>query len=328
MKLLFAFCNVLVCFLAMGTPADSLRTEKHDEGLFVIHKVDESETLYSISKRYGSTIEFILKYNPIDETKIEIGQIIRVIIDQNENTSSPVITEENKNHKIHVVKSGETLYGISKTHNISIKELKKLNGLETNEIATGSKLVLALDTSANQSKNLSLEEKTRVPIKNDFQKYVVLSEDNMFSVAEKFDVKIDSIKKWNQLTAEAVQEGMILFIKTPVTDSSQIKPIHKSKKVATLDENGFNKILEEGIASVIDGVKTKKYLALHKNLPIGTNLEVKNMMNGRVVHVKVVGKLPETGINKNILLRLSQIAYDHLGILDAKTRVEIAYVKE
>ena len=328
MKLLFAFCNILACFLAMGTPADSLRTEKHDEGLFVIHKVDESETLYSISKRYGSTIEFILKYNPIDETKIEIGQIIRVIIDQNENTSPPVITEEIKNHKIHVVKSGETLYGISKIHDISIKEIKKLNGLETNEIATGSKLVLALDTSANQSKNLSIEEKIRVPIKNDFQKYVVLSEDNMFSVAEKFDVKIDSIKEWNQLTAEAVQEGMILFIKTPVTDSSQTKPIHKSKKVATLDENGFNKILEEGIASVIDGVKTKKYLALHKNLPIGTNLEVKNMMNGRVVHVKVVGKLPETGINKNILLRLSQIAYDHLGILDAKTRVEIAYVKE
>lgn len=40
----------------------------------------------------------------------------------------------------HVVKKGETLYGISKDHNITVDKLKELNGLNSNVIGVGSKL--------------------------------------------------------------------------------------------------------------------------------------------------------------------------------------------
>ena len=74
-------------------------------------------------------------------------------------------------------------------------------------------------------------------------------------------------------------------------------------------------------------MNTSKYLALHRHLPIGTNIEVKNLMNGQLVHVKVVGKLPNTGLNKKLIVRLSKAAYDQLGILDSKARVEVSYFK-
>ncbi|MEO1257112.1 MAG: peptidoglycan-binding protein, partial [Bacteroidota bacterium] len=91
--------------------------------------------------------------------------------------------------------------------------------------------------------------------------------------------------------------------------------------------DGFERVFEEGVASVIESMKTSRFLALHRTLPIGTNLKVRNLMNNQVVHVKVVGKLPSTGLNKNLLLRLSQPAYDQLGILDSKSRVEVSYSK-
>ncbi len=79
--------------------------------------------------------------------------------------------------------------------------------------------------------------------------------------------------------------------------------------------------------SAVDA-QTNKYLALHRTLPIGTQLEVRNLMNNFKVYVKVVGKLPDTGVNENIVVRLSGSAYETLGVVDPRIRVEISYFKE
>ena len=81
------------------------------------------------------------------------------------------------------------------------------------------------------------------------------------------------------------------------------------------------------MAAVIDGNSdTKKYLALHRTAPIGTIMRVRNEMTNLSVFVRVVGKLPNTGANNNVLLRLSQAAQEALGALDGKFRVEVSYV--
>ena len=85
-------------------------------------------------------------------------------------------------------------------------------------------------------------------------------------------------------------------------------------------------MIEEGTARKIeDVVDTKKYLALHRTLPIGSMIEVRNLMNNQKIFVKVVGKLPETGLNKNVLVRLSPICFERLGVIDPMTRVEVSY---
>ena len=83
---------------------------------------------------------------------------------------------------------------------------------------------------------------------------------------------------------------------------------------------------EDGIGAVIDNSGTDKYLALHKTAPVGTIMEVKNMVNGQTVYVRVIGQLPDTGENDNVLVRLSPRAVAKLGTTDAKFRVETSYV--
>ena len=81
-----------------------------------------------------------------------------------------------------------------------------------------------------------------------------------------------------------------------------------------------------GIAAPISNSGTDKYLALHKTAPVGTIMQVKNQMNGQSVYVRVIGALPDTGENENVLVRLSPRAMQKLGTSDAKFRVETSYV--
>ena len=48
--------------------------------------------------------------------------------------------KEKNNSKYYIVKKGDTLYSISKKYNMSLKDLKNLNKLKSNNIKIGQKL--------------------------------------------------------------------------------------------------------------------------------------------------------------------------------------------
>jgi len=339
MRFVFTVVSVIWVGMAFAVPRDSLRAERRAEGLFVVHQVEEKETIYSIAKRYGGSVESIIKHNQIKDNRIEIGQIIYVLVEK-ENTSEP---KETNQANIHVVAAGETLYSISRQHNIKLKDLRKWNNLTDNNISLGMKLKLSGEVEdrlpANEEENTAAnlaKEKTDTLVKDadvpsfpteEFQKYLVQTGETLATIAERIKVSIDSLRTWNRLDGDYLKIGQELRYKK--TDESPVTTINKpnEKRRVKIDEKGFERVYEEGIASVIESMNTTKFLALHRTLPIGTNLQVRNLMNNQVVHVKVIGTLPNTGVNKNILLRLSRPAYDQLGILDSKARVEVSYSK-
>ncbi|MFZ9045660.1 MAG: hypothetical protein ACO2ZZ_07320, partial [Cyclobacteriaceae bacterium] len=94
-------------------------------------------------------------------------------------------------------------------------------------------------------------------------------------------------------------------------------------------DGGVSKLYEEGIAKATNKqFNTSKYLALHRTLSVGTVFQVKNLMNNQTIYVRVVGKLPNTGINEGIMIRLTPKAFERLGIIDEKALVGITYFDE
>jgi rare lipoprotein A (peptidoglycan hydrolase) len=85
-------------------------------------------------------------------------------------------------------------------------------------------------------------------------------------------------------------------------------------------------VRENGLAATIEGAVTDKYLALHKTAPVGTIMQVRNSMNNQSVYVRVIGQLPDTGENSNILVRLSPRAVQRLSMPNSRFRVETSYV--
>lgn len=345
MRFVFTLVSLLMLEVALATPIDSIRAERRAEGLFIVHEVEEKETIYSIAKRYGGSVIGIIKHNQIVDNRIEIGQIIYVLVEDEKPVKAVVVTDMPAGDDIHIVQMGETLYSISRQHDVKLKELRRWNNLPDNNISPGMPLKLSRDaevpevkkpkekdTVVEQPKVVEMEEDSaEVEELNpfaDFEKYLVQTGETLSTIAKKVGVSIDSLKIWNGLETDYLKIGQQLFFreKEEVVDAKRIEP--KKPTRTQIDEKGFERIYEEGVASVIQSMNTTRFLALHRTLPIGTNLEVRNLMNNQVVHVKVVGKLPNTGLNKNLLLRLSQPAYDQLGILDSKSRVEVSYNKQ
>lgn len=338
MKFAYTLISLFVVTLTYGSPIDSLRSEQREEGLFVVHEVEQEETLYSISKRYGGSVLNIIKHNQIVDNRIEIGQIIYVLVEDVKPTQASVIEDPTADLlDIHRVESGETLYSISRKYGVKLKDLRKWNKLSNNDLSLGmliklsKKAKLEIDTLVAETitkVEIAELDTAKVDSLQGFEKYLVQTGETLSTIGRKIGSSIDSLKFWNDLQSDYLKIGQQLYYKP--SEEVETIDINKPKKNSRvqIDENGFERIYEEGVASVIPSMETSRFLALHRSLPIGTTLEVRNLMNNQIVHVKVVGILPNTGLNKNLLLRLSQPAYDQLGILDSKSRVEVSYNKK
>ncbi|HEX9957255.1 MAG TPA: peptidoglycan-binding protein, partial [Fibrella sp.] len=83
---------------------------------------------------------------------------------------------------------------------------------------------------------------------------------------------------------------------------------------------------EIGFADMIEGNDpSTKYLALHRSAPIGTLVQVRNDITNQSLYVKVIGKLPDTGLNNQVLIRLSGRAFEKLSPNGQRFRAEVSY---
>ena len=127
---------VLLLFIgkfSIATP-DSVGTAKHEGELYILHMVEDDETLYSISKRYGVSIDEIAKANKMDDITIYDGQILK--IPEAKPVVKPVVRA-----KQHTVESGQTLYSIAALYEVeSVEKLKEWNDLLSDTIMIGQVL--------------------------------------------------------------------------------------------------------------------------------------------------------------------------------------------
>jgi cell wall-associated NlpC family hydrolase len=105
----------------------------------ITHIVQSKETLYSLSKQYGITMEAICELNPeLKTSNLKKGAKLKfpnkeAVIQSNKdanavNQNDAIVSITNVVHK---VLAKETLYGISKKYGVSIADIEKLNpGIE------------------------------------------------------------------------------------------------------------------------------------------------------------------------------------------------------
>ena len=304
----------LMSSIAWATTYDSLRTERRGDQLVVIHQVDPGETLFSIGRRYSSEIDEIIRVNNIENNNIRTGQILEIPIELTKET--PKNQNESKNIKsgteVHIVEAGETLFAIGRKYGVKASEIMEWNNLTDESLNIGQKLSIS-----QAAKVVATEKKELILPFDRALRHYVQSGENLQQISEKRKVSEDSLRIWNNLRNNDIKIGQILWYR--IYDRTN-EPIAKEI---------FGKHTVEGIAMQINDMEeTDKYLALHKELPTGTLLEIRNLMNNKKVYVRVVGQLPSTGVNQDILLRLTPISFKRLGILDARARVELIYYDE
>ena len=110
------------------------------------HVVKKLETVYSISKRYGVSEEDIYRLNEGSQWGIREGQTL-LIPQRKPDTiyvEAPAVVQAEPG--IHVVQSGETLFGISRKYGLTVSKLLELNPQKHDaQIAVGERIIVAAD---------------------------------------------------------------------------------------------------------------------------------------------------------------------------------------
>jgi membrane-bound lytic murein transglycosylase D len=107
------------------------------------HSVATSETLYGIAQQYSVSVQDLERWNPgIQHAPLKVGQAVKIFSPEHENGAAlePMHDISSGQYAVHVVQPGETLYGIARMHDVSIKEIMEWNGKADFTIKTGESL--------------------------------------------------------------------------------------------------------------------------------------------------------------------------------------------
>lgn len=163
-----------------------------EEGGYIVKAGD---TLYAIASKFNTTVDEIKKLNNLTSNNLTIGKSLKIP------TSTPSI-EEPKENNVYTVKSGDTLYAIANKFGTTVDKLKEMNNLKSTALSIGQKLTVP---SNQTSSNV----------------YVVKAGDTLYSIAKKFNISVDELKKLNNKTNNAISVGEELNIGTPNTITIQ-----------------------------------------------------------------------------------------------------------
>lgn len=144
--------------------------------------VKKGDTLYSIARKYNTSVDNLKSINNITTDSLAIGQIIKL-----PSTSSTA-------SDTYIVKKGDSLYSIARTYNTSVDKLKEINNLTSNALAIGQVLKLP---SSNASENVV---------------YTVKKGDSLYSIAREYGTTVDAIKKLNNITSNTLSIGQKLLL--------------------------------------------------------------------------------------------------------------------
>lgn len=278
-----------------------------------MHTVRSSETLFSISRLYNVKVEDLKRWNNLADNAISIGQDL--VVREISVPAKPIVNSADKNKKTHTVEQSQTVYSISRMYGISTAELKEWNDLQSDYLDIGQVLIV----SSSQNVNETVGNSSMLPRENNNQVQTLVVEKEEMDLADEKDVvaqKTNFDRDVNTSINKAATTSTVAALPV-VAEDEKTEDITKPAE----------KIVQKGLCEVIENAPdTKKYLAFHRDAPVGTIMQVRNEMNNQSVFVRVVSSIPKTGDNAKVILQISKKAFDRLGAVDKRFPVEISYI--
>lgn len=189
------------------------------------HKIKEGQTLSHIADRYSVSVSSLKRLNNLPSHKIRAGKYLvipvssRKLSDYNLTAYQRKKTLQNihrKGRKItHIIQPGDTFWDLSRTYNVNSHSLARWNGMAIRDpLRTGQKLVIWTKSSRKQA---SLPRSRGGNNTIQHISYRVRNGDSLYRIAQKFNVAISDLRRWNQLKSKYLQPGQRIKLYVDVT---------------------------------------------------------------------------------------------------------------
>ncbi len=183
------------------------------------YTVKPGDSIGAIAKKHHTTVGAIRAANGMKNNKIVAGRHLVIPVSADDKQLYAMSSSQKLPKKAHSsasgskltykVKSGDTLWNIAQSHDVSVKQLSAWNHLSQNsKLKTGQTLTIVApkaSTGAEQMRTVS---------------YKVKSGDSLARIANKFKVTVAELLEWNSLSsAQHIQPGQVLKL---VVDESNL----------------------------------------------------------------------------------------------------------
>jgi LysM repeat protein len=229
---------------------------------YYLHIVKKGETIYSISKAYGITLEELVKENPTAVSSLKEGQSLRIQVSMvssavpSQPSQYQVTARDESKFIYHKLQPGETIYYLSKTYSVSENEIIQSNpGIDINKLPLGYEVAIPRKEFMNE-KQAFVNQETRPYY------HKVTSGETMASIARHYgltprelrrenrDIRFPQVGDYLRIpgmrlpeekpgvplaadTVPVVHEGQVVYLEKP-SEYTSVKNLSGSFNVAVL----------------------------------------------------------------------------------------------
>lgn len=163
------------------------------------YTVKSGDSLWSIAQKYNTTVNELKSLNGLTSNNLQVGQILKV-----PGASTPT-TPTTPSGNTYTVKSGDSLWSIAQSYNTTVNTLKSLNGLTSNDLQIGQTLKLPGNIG-------------ETPVESNT--YTVKAGDSLWSIANKYGITVNELKRLNNLTSDNLTIGQALRVPSSETGTT------------------------------------------------------------------------------------------------------------
>lgn len=309
----------------------------HENDERIIHEVQAGEALFGISRQYNVTIAEIQEWNELESTNLETGMELVIYPQSEPQESQPSIDEleqmdEEERSSIverysesaaesetYTVRSGDTLYGIARQHDMTITELRQINNLQDDVLRVGQRITVK---KVQTAPSIAEGAEDSTP-QGKFATYRVQQNENTRSVLDKFNMTRREFEALNPgMNADNISSGQQITVLLPPTRNfnNPYLPDANLEDLGTVPVMSYSESDKANPTTSGELYNPEQLSAAHSNMALGNVIFIENPSNGKGIFVRVNDRHSGEG------LKLSQKAFDMLEFSSIEQPVVTIYL--
>ncbi|MCK5334741.1 MAG: LysM peptidoglycan-binding domain-containing protein, partial [Gammaproteobacteria bacterium] len=192
------------------------------------YKIKANQTLGHIANKFHITVAQLKQINKIRSNNIRVGRHLIIPVASKgmahyalsktqRDKQRRAIKRKGKGKKVyHTVKSGDSLWDISRLYKVGTQQIARWNGMAPKDILrAGQKLVIWTKKQLTPRINSSMV--------GDFirtVRYRVRNGDSLYRIAKRFNVSIRDLHRWNPIKGKYLKPGQSIKVYVDITNQA------------------------------------------------------------------------------------------------------------